>query len=53
MHGGKRNAHSISVVKPKGKMSLERARSSWEDTIKLDLKISEGRFRIGRRGVLF
>ena len=51
--GEKRNAHRISVAKPKGKISTERPRCRWEDTIKLDLKISEGRFSIGGRGVLF
>jgi hypothetical protein len=50
--GEKRNAHWISMVKP-GKISLERPRCKWEDIIKIGLKISEGRFSIGGRGVLF
>jgi hypothetical protein len=48
----KRNAHWILVAKPEGIISLERYRCRWEDIIKLDLKISDGRFRIGGRGVL-
>jgi len=50
--GEKRNAHWILVAKPEGIISLERFRCRWKDTIKLDLNISDGRFRIGGRGVL-
>jgi hypothetical protein len=51
--GEKRNAHCISVAKPEGKTSLGRPRHRWENIIKTHLKISEGRFSIGGRGVLF
>ena len=50
--GEKRNAHWISVAKPEEKISLGRPRCRWEDITKIDLKISEGRFRMGARGVL-
>jgi hypothetical protein len=35
---GETNAHSIVVGKPEGKRPLGKARRSWEDNIRLDLK---------------
>jgi hypothetical protein len=34
----KRNAYRILVEKPEGKRPPERLRSSWEDSIKIDLE---------------
>jgi hypothetical protein len=36
--GGKRNAYSIVVGKPKGKRSLGRSGLRWMDNIKMDLR---------------
>jgi hypothetical protein len=38
MHGEKRNACRILVVKPEGKRPLKRTRCRWEDNIKVDLR---------------
>jgi hypothetical protein len=36
--GEKRNAHSIQVGKPEGKILLGRPRRRWMDNVKIDLK---------------
>jgi hypothetical protein len=40
--GAMRNAYKILVGKPEGKRSLERSGSSWEDNIRMDLRVSDG-----------
>jgi hypothetical protein len=36
--GEGRGVHRFLVVKPEGKMSLERPRRRWEDNVKMDLQ---------------
>jgi hypothetical protein len=45
-YGVKRNEYRTLVVKPEGKRPLARPTRSWEDNIKMDLRVTIGWYRL-------